>query len=124
MVDACGHLQDEAVRLWLAVTPFEQSSQCGTHAEPTLKSGKPFCNQCMETKGLLGRLHFSASKKVASMQTFFIVLLIWCAPSFLFVGWRLWMSRPIRDVHYRHRWEFSHALVHPGPTSQLVHFRN
>src|SRR5437016_478674 len=45
----------------------------------------------------------------SSMQTFLIVLLIWCAPSFLFVGWRLWMSRPIRDVHYRHRWESSHA---------------
>jgi len=44
------------------------------------------------------------------MQTFLPVLLIWITPSFLFVGWRLWMSRPLRDVHYRHRWEYNHAL--------------
>ncbi len=44
------------------------------------------------------------------MQTFLPVLLMWITPSFLFVGWRLWMSRPLRDVHYRHRWEYSHAL--------------
>jgi hypothetical protein len=61
------------------------------------------------------RLNLSGSRKVTAMRTFFIVLLIWVTPSFLFVGWRLfWMSRPIRDVHYRDRWEYSHALEEQG----------
>jgi hypothetical protein len=55
------------------------------------------------------------------MQTFLLVRLSWITPSFLFVGWRLWMSRPLRDVHYRHRWQYSHALTGPLKTS-MIHF--
>src|SRR5438132_12148168 len=64
--------------------------------------------------------------KVPAMQTFLLVLLIWITPSFLFVGWRLWMSRPPRDVHYRHRWQYSHdshALTGPLKTS-MIHFHD
>jgi hypothetical protein len=57
------------------------------------------------------------------MQTFLPVLLIWITPSFLFVGWRLWMSRPLRDVHYRHRWEYSHALKLARLEVQIIHLR-
>jgi hypothetical protein len=57
------------------------------------------------------------------MQTFLIVLLIWVTPSFLFVGWRLWMSRPLRDLHYRRRWQYSHALTGRLKTS-LIHFHD
>jgi len=28
--------------------------------------------------------------------------------------WRLWISRPLRDVHYRHRWEYSHGPDRPA----------
>jgi hypothetical protein len=56
------------------------------------------------------------------MHALAVLLLIWVASGFLFVGWRLWMSRPLRPVHYRDRWQYSHALIHPGrPT---VHFRD
>jgi hypothetical protein len=57
------------------------------------------------------------------MQTFLIVLLIWITPSFLFVGWRLWMSRPLPEVHYRRRWQYSHALV-GSARRQTVHFHD
>jgi hypothetical protein len=62
-------------------------------------------------------------RKVSAMHTLLLVLLIWITPSFLFVGWRLWMSRPLRDVHYRHRWQYSHALTGPLKTS-MVHFHD
>jgi hypothetical protein len=52
------------------------------------------------------------------MRTFLTVMLIWMSPSLLFVGWRLWMSRPLRDVHYRSRWIYSHALV-SAPRRQI-----
>jgi hypothetical protein len=45
------------------------------------------------------------------MHTVPIILLVWITPGFLFVGWRLWMSRPLRDVRYRERWQYSHALI-------------
>jgi hypothetical protein len=45
------------------------------------------------------------------MRTLLLVIVVWMSPSLLFVGWRLWMSRPLRDVHYRNRWSYSHALV-------------
>jgi hypothetical protein len=46
------------------------------------------------------------------MHTLLLLLSLWLAPGFLFVGWRLWMSRPLtRDVHYRERWQYSHALI-------------
>jgi hypothetical protein len=54
------------------------------------------------------------------MHTLLVIVLIWVTPGFLFVGWRLWMSRPLRDVHYRERWQYSHALVH-GRTPQALH---
>jgi hypothetical protein len=62
-----------------------------------------------------------SGRKVGAMQTFLIVLLIWITPSFLFVGWRLWMSRPLPEVHYRRRWQYSHALV-GSAKRQTVHF--
>jgi hypothetical protein len=56
------------------------------------------------------------------MHTFLMVLLVWVTPGFLFVGWRLWMSRPAREVHYRERLPYTHSLVlaarHPA-----THFR-
>src|SRR5216117_1066199 len=74
-------------------------------------------------KGGLDRAFLRVGGKVSAMQTFLIMLLIWITPSFLFVGWRLWMSRPLRDVHYRHRWESSHALT--GPLRrQSIHFHD
>jgi hypothetical protein len=69
-----------------------------------------------------GRLHL-IGRKVSAMQTFLLALLIWITPSFLFVGWRIWMSRPLRDVHYRHRWQYSHALTGPLKTS-MIHFHD
>ena len=45
------------------------------------------------------------------MRMLVMAILLWMCPSILFVGWRLWMSRPVRDVHYRNRWLYSHALV-------------
>jgi hypothetical protein len=44
------------------------------------------------------------------MHTLAAILLIWVAPGFLFVGWRLWMCRPMRTVHYRERWQCSHTF--------------
>ena len=57
------------------------------------------------------------------MQTFLLALLIWITPSFLFVAWRIWMSRPLRDVHYRHRWQYSHAPTGPLKTP-MIHFHD
>jgi hypothetical protein len=45
------------------------------------------------------------------MHTLLIIFLVWITPGFLFVGWRLWMSRPLREVRYRERWQYSHALI-------------
>jgi hypothetical protein len=70
-----------------------------------------------------GRLEEGA-RKVLAMQTFLVVLLIWIGPSFLFVGWRLWMSRPLgRDVHYRDRWQYSHALT-GALRRPMIHFHD
>jgi hypothetical protein len=55
----------------------------------------------METKRLTVRFTDKGNEKVPAMHTFLIVLLIWITPSFLFIGWRLWMSRPLRDLSYR-----------------------
>jgi hypothetical protein len=76
----------------------------------------------METRVSPGVFSLSG-RKVWAMQTFLLVLLIWITPSFLFVGWRLWMSRLLRDVHYRHQWQYSHALTGPLKTS-LIHFHD
>jgi hypothetical protein len=45
------------------------------------------------------------------MRMLVLVILLWMCPGLLFVAWRLWMSRPLPDVHYRNRWSYSHALV-------------
>jgi hypothetical protein len=45
------------------------------------------------------------------MHTILLILSLWVTPGFLFVGWRLWMSRPLREVRYRERWQYSHALI-------------
>jgi hypothetical protein len=52
-----------------------------------------------------------------------IILLIWISPSFLFVGWRLWMSRPRREGNYRQRWPYGHALI-GSVRKQTVHFHD
>jgi hypothetical protein len=57
------------------------------------------------------------------MHTVLVALLIWITPSFLFIGWRLWMSRPAREVHYLERWQYSQALVHAA-RHQTIHFRD
>jgi hypothetical protein len=31
------------------------------------------------------------------METFLTVLLVWITPNVLFVGWRLWVSRPAKN---------------------------
>jgi hypothetical protein len=56
------------------------------------------------------------------MHTLLVALLIWVTPGFLFVGWRLWMSRPAREVHYQEQWQYSHALVLAA--RQTIHFRD
>jgi len=91
--------------LWRPTVPGRLIQCCYAKGGAALRSmhGKEVLN---------GRLYIGGEKGVC-MHTFLIVLLIWVTPSFLFVGWRLWMSRPIRDVHYRHRWEYSHRLFHP-----------
>ena len=76
----------------------------------------------METRVSRG-VYSLSGRKVSAMQAFLLALLIWITPSFLFVGWRLWMSRPLRDVHYRHRWQYSHALTGPLKTS-MIHFHD
>jgi hypothetical protein len=45
------------------------------------------------------------------MHTLLLFLLLWLTLNVLFVGWRLWRSRPLRDVRYRERWQYSHALI-------------
>jgi hypothetical protein len=52
-----------------------------------------------------------------------VALSIWITPGFLFVAWRVWMSRPLRDVHYRARWRYAHALVH-DLRGQTILFRD
>ena len=56
------------------------------------------------------------------MHTLLLILLCWLATNFLFVGWRLWASRPLRDVRSRGRWQYSHALVRQPryPTGQIT----
>jgi hypothetical protein len=45
------------------------------------------------------------------MHTLLLILLCWLATNFLFVGWRLWTSRPLRDVRYREHWQYSYAPI-------------
>ena len=57
------------------------------------------------------------------MRTLALAIVVWMCPSLLFVGWRLWMSRPLPDVHYRNRWSYSHALVR-ALRDQSIQFRD
>ncbi len=92
------------------VPPANRSNRgTGDHTEVRKDARFPQVPATMASSHTLKR-QGSFVRKAPAMQTFLPVLLIWITPSFLFVGWRLWMSRPLRDVHYRHRWEYSHAL--------------
>ena len=44
------------------------------------------------------------------MQTLLTVVLIWITPSVLYVAWRLWVTRPLRDAH-RRRAEYTRPLA-------------
>jgi len=49
------------------------------------------------------------------MQTLLTVFLIWITPSLLFVGWRLWVTRPRRGIRHR-QWEHTAPLTFVPPS--------
>src|SRR4051794_25428830 len=51
---------------------------------------------------------FTTRKGWCAMETFLTVLLVWITPNVLFVGWRLWVSRPAGNDH---RWEYGDSLA-------------
>jgi hypothetical protein len=75
----------------------------------------------MENLSLIGGCAFISWGSL--MRMLVLVIVAWMTPSFLFVGWRLWMSRPLPDVHYRNRWSYSHALVRTL-RDQRIRFRD